>query len=78
MYTLLADQRKVLLQTGYSEKAINLIQNKTNMRMMENPTCCMSSESCCGDTLVLYALIREGRLRSSIPAASDYFLLRQH
>jgi|GEM_PF-1638084 len=67
MSTLQSDQAKafhhqkvMLRRIGYSDNAIDLIQQRPNLREMEHPTLCVTSESECGDTLILYALVRNG------------------
>ncbi|MCF7803157.1 MAG: iron-sulfur cluster assembly scaffold protein [Candidatus Marinimicrobia bacterium] len=45
----------ILQQMGYSNKAISLILNKTNLGALDNPSVCMTFQSDCGDTLILYA-----------------------
>jgi len=56
-------QNVMLQQPGYSNKAVSLILNRTNLGCLENPTVCMSFESDCGDTLILYMNIQEDIIR---------------
>ena len=57
---MLHRQRTQLRKIGYSDRAIELIQYPRNWRPLDNPTLCITTESNCGDTLILYALIRHG------------------
>ena len=51
---IIRQQTMMLQQLGYSNKAISLILNRTNLGAIENPSVCMTFESGCGDTLILY------------------------
>jgi len=45
---------QALQKLGYSDKAIQLLTNNVNHRDMEHPNYSISTESDCGDILILY------------------------
>jgi len=61
---ILQKQKMALQERGYSNKAVSLILNRTNLGVIEHPTIHMSFESDCGDTLILYADICEDLIKN--------------
>ena len=53
------DKRSALLQAmGYPEKAIDYINNRTNVGEIENPTITAKNQGTCGDIMILHLLLQ--------------------
>lgn len=57
---LTKEEFKLLKDTGYSEKVIELYRNKVNVGVIKNPDVNLAYTGPCGDTLKLYLKISKG------------------
>jgi nitrogen fixation NifU-like protein len=56
---LTRDEIALLQQSGYSEKAITLYANRTNVGVLEHADISLSNTGSCGDTMKFYLRITE-------------------
>jgi NifU-like protein involved in Fe-S cluster formation len=60
------DKRTILLQAmGYSDKAINYINNRTNVGDIENASITAKNQGTCGDIMILHLLLEEELIRDA-------------
>jgi nitrogen fixation NifU-like protein len=55
--TLSNEELRLMMESGYSEKAIELYMNNVNVGTMENPTIVTTFLGSCGDLIKLYLKI---------------------
>ncbi len=65
------EELKLMVESGYSNKAIELYVNKINVGKLENPTIATTFLGSCGDLIKLYLKINE---KNIIEAAKFYYL----
>ena len=65
------EELKLMVESGYSNKAIELYVNNVNVGKLENPTIATTFLGSCGDLIKLYLKINE---KNIIEAAKFYYL----
>ena len=65
------EELKLMVESGYSQKAIDLFVNNVNVGKLENPTIFTTFLGTCGDLIKLYLKIDE---RDRIEDATFYYL----
>jgi len=69
--TLSEEELKLMVESGYPKKAINLYVNKVNVGTLDNPSVVTTFLGPCGDLIKLY--LRIGK-KETITAAKFYYL----